>query len=138
MNQSGQSRAPRKVKQCRDVTKNNVHVRKVHVCHPSRRRGHWKRGICTELSENYQIATNLRHSRAASSDLRNEVHAILRRFGTQFATDLHNDPLANAPFSKLLHYRNSLRIHVPTTHTTHTRIIFCFRSVFVIMSALKN
>ena len=31
---SGQSRAPRRVNQCRDVTKNKVHVRNVHVCHP--------------------------------------------------------------------------------------------------------
>ena len=34
VNGRGQSRAPRRVKQCRDVTKNKVHVWKVHVCPP--------------------------------------------------------------------------------------------------------
>ena len=32
--EAGNSRAPRRVKQCRDITKNKVHVRKVHVCPP--------------------------------------------------------------------------------------------------------
>ena len=37
-----------------------------------------------------------------SSDVRNRMHAILRKFGAQFATNLRNAPLANAPFSEFL------------------------------------
>ena len=47
------------------------------------RRGHRKRDICTKLSEiNFQICDNFAH---LSSDVRNEVPAILRKFGAQFA-----------------------------------------------------
>ena len=64
------------------------------------RRGHWKRGICIKLSEiDFQICDNFAHP---SSDVRNEVPTILRNFGAQFATDLRNAPVANAPFSGCL------------------------------------
>ena len=67
------------------------------------RRGHWKRGICIKLSEidlhSRQVCNHLVHP---SSHAHNEIPAILRDFGAQFATHLRNAPLANVPFSKSL------------------------------------
>ena len=49
------------------------------------------------LSNSRQIWNNFAHP---SSDVRNEIPAILRKFGAQF--DLRNAPFANAPFSGFL------------------------------------
>ena len=64
------------------------------------RGGHWKRGICRKLSELYFriCAINLRQSHP-SCVARNEIPAILRKFGVQFATNLRNAPFTNAPFT---------------------------------------
>ena len=48
-----------------------------------------------------QICDDFAHP---SSDLRNEMHAIVRKFGAQSTTNLHNAPLANAPFSEFLEF----------------------------------
>ena len=64
------------------------------------RRGHWKRGICRKSSEiDFRICDNFAQP---SCDVRNEIAIILPKFGAQFATNLRNTPLANAPFSGFL------------------------------------
>ena len=42
----------------------------------------------------FSFSPNFAHP---SSDVRNEIPAILRKFGAQFATNLRNAPLANPP-----------------------------------------
>ena len=63
--------------------------------------GHWKRGICIRLSEiDFFSLRQICHNFAqTSSDVQNEIRAILLKLGAQFATNLRNAPLANAPFS---------------------------------------
>ena len=64
-------------------------------------------GICVKLSEHNEsqicdkFATILR-----TLPLMYEAKCQLRKFGAQFATNLHNAPLVNAPFSGLLIFRD--------------------------------
>ena len=51
-----------------------------------------------KLSEiDFQICDICDNFAHPSSDVRNEIPAILRKFGAQCATNLHNAPLANPP-----------------------------------------
>ena len=67
------------------------------------RRGHWKRGICIKWSkiDLRQICDNFAHP---SCDVRNEMQDILLKSSAQFATNLHNAPLAKAPLSEFPNY----------------------------------
>ena len=57
--------------------------------------GHRKRGICIKTSENcILVCDNFAH---LSSDVPNEIPAILRKFGAQFAPNLRNSPLPKTP-----------------------------------------
>ena len=63
------------------------------------RRGHWKRGFWIKLSKiDFQICYNFVQS---SCNVRPET-PILCKFRAQFATNLRNTPLTNAPFSGFL------------------------------------
>ena len=68
------------------------------------RRGHWKRGICIKLSEmDFPIRDKFTTIlRTLPLMYETKYPAILRKFGAQFATNLRNAPLANAPFSGFL------------------------------------
>ena len=62
-------------------------------------KGYLHKIVRNKFSNSRQICDNFAHP---SSDVRNEIPAILCKFGAQFATNLRNAPLANAPFSGFL------------------------------------
>ena len=62
-------------------------------------KGYLQKMVPNQLSNSRHICDNFAHP---SSDVRNEIPAILRKFGVQFATNLRNAPFANAPFSGFL------------------------------------